>query len=111
VFEDAAHPNNFLPPAAISPQRMFHGDEQHCSAYALSMFVSDAEAVAFYRGFLARNKNAYKFLGTHLAEVSIGQADALVGPPDAKGHVDVHEAQGVDWAPKHRVLRTIHEGG
>src|SRR4051812_45089874 len=68
VFEDANHPNNFRPPAVINPKRKFADDKDRCGGYALSMFVTDAEAVAFYRGFLESRKNAYKFLGTHLAE-------------------------------------------
>lgn len=111
VFEDAAHPNNFRPPAVIQPERKFANDEGRCGGYALSMFVTEAKAVAFYQAFLARRKNAYKILGTHLAEVAIEQTDALVTPADTKGHVDVHETQGVDWAQKHRVLRKIHEDG
>jgi hypothetical protein len=90
VFEDLSHQNNFRPPLAIKPTRVFE-EAELCSANALSIFSEEDRARAFYVKLRSEYPKIHKTIGSHLARVAIAADDGSVGEEDADGHRDFHE--------------------
>lgn len=106
VREDIQHPKNFQPPAVQNPARMFRGDAACCSGYALSFFETPDVARSKYEGIKRRHPEVHELLGTHLAEVSIHPEDGLLTPARSR-HVDLHEYEGVDLAPRATIVARL----
>jgi hypothetical protein len=83
----------FLPHAMKPTRRRLNRPvKDSCSAYAVSLFVSEASARKRY-GELLRFSNA-DWLGTHLAMVRLRAADGQQTTPRGTGHFDLHEYDG-----------------
>lgn len=99
VHAEQTDPRNFLPPAKLSPSRWINRAPE-CSDYALSMFLSVAQATRFYDELAQTYKKIRLTIGTHLAEVTLAATDGLATPADPDGHFDLHEYVGVDLQPR-----------
>jgi hypothetical protein len=75
-----------------------------CSAYAISMFGSLAQAQAKYRSLAAANDDggatAIQRYGDHIAEIALVEADGLSDAPNKKGHFGLHPASGIAFAAR-----------
>lgn len=89
VYDPVAD-SSFVPRAERDATR-----EGLCAGWALSMFDTRAQALAFFAGMSKKSKNLKLYLGTHLAK---GQLTAQVGistPSDPKGHFGLHPNNAV----------------
>src|SRR5688572_26726695 len=87
VHQNPTHPNNFLPPRVIKPQRRLpETDEELCSDYALSFFVDESSARSEYIRIMGTCQNFPKLVGTHIALVAIDSNHGQATAPDRSGH-------------------------
>ncbi|HVA51351.1 MAG TPA: hypothetical protein VNH11_33730 [Pirellulales bacterium] len=93
---------NFIPPAKLNPARKFKDDEERCSAHALSMFISQPQAVSFFTGLKRRYPNIHKVLGANLSAGTLADTDGLATTPDSRGHFDLLSPGRLTF-PKHFV--------
>lgn len=107
VHADIHDRRNFLPPRLLSPRRTFDSAEACCSAYALSMFTSEADAVARYRSLVGPRRQLHQQLGTHLAQGPVSAVDGIATPP-TRGHLDLHESTSAVLQSKFAIVRQLY---
>lgn len=108
VYEDPTDSRNFRPPFEIKPRRALGAQGTACcSGYALSMFITDAMAEAFYKERVANHQNMQKTIGPHLATGIVDPSDGLAGEPRSDGHVEFHELHNSDVGRKFTIVRKL----
>lgn len=89
--------DSFLPQAMLMPNRFVSANNyKKCSSWALSMFLSEQQAVDFFKKLETTVKNLRKTMGDHVAELQLNATHGLQTKADQKGHFDLHEFNGVD---------------
>jgi hypothetical protein len=108
VFDDVSDPNNFVPVLKRNPKRALKmSDLQRCSGWALSFFITLAQAVLVYEKLQAQGVPVKRALGTQIARGSLGTADGLMTDPDDDGHFDLHEVVGLDLIGRFKPERRL----
>lgn len=103
VHGDPTDPRNFLCARKLSPSRVLPSSEA-CGAWGLPFFVTSEAATRRYEDLRSTMRNIGKTLGTKLAVVPLTQADGVASKPNRKGHFDLWEAEGVDFATRFEVV-------
>jgi hypothetical protein len=108
VQSDILNPNNFLPQAKKPARRKFETDDVACSGYALSLFATREQAIAFYERLKSRYKKGPPIgIGTHLASGTISSTDGRATPVRDDGHFDLHEAEGLQLATRFKIVEQL----
>lgn len=103
-------PDSFVPIAfrpSRAPQRTNRRGHSSCSAYGLSMFISEAQARTRFAELEEKNREIRKTIGTHLASLALTTAHGVQTPENRDGHFDLHEYQGADLVPVSNLLGTL----
>lgn len=108
VFEPVCM-NSFIPQGKKSPVRICNekNDKTKCSLLALSMFITEAQAIAKYQALKKKHKNIHKIIGTHLAKGQINDSDGLVTKYNHEGHFDFFEFLNTDLTKNFVVLKDL----
>ena len=100
VHEDIEHQNNFIPVLEINPKRIhtpsFSEDSQKCSGFALSMYDTFNNSQNEYLRICQKNSNFPRFVGTHVAKLTLYFGDGYKTPSSRKGHFDLFEGEALD---------------
>ncbi|RMO57497.1 hypothetical protein ALQ37_200218 [Pseudomonas syringae pv. aptata] len=82
----------FAPVAERNPPRLLKETDagKQCSCWALSMFVSQEQGIAYLQRLEKSMKMIRKRLGDHIAHVSITPNDGVCTKADRQGHFDLH---------------------
>ena len=119
VFEDIKDGRNFQSQyekhtKQPKPPKRYNdmSDAHKCDNMALSMFNSLENARK--RFFFLKNEqpqpmnnNAYRFLGTHIAEGEIDEEDGVNQEPDRKGHFNHHPVENFDYSIKFNNIESL----
>ena len=92
IFEDINHEDNFKPVFFKTPKRFIEkSDEERCLAMGLSFFHNSEKAEHRFLQLKKRlGQDAYKILGTKIAEGQIVETDGVCSAIDEKGHFTLH---------------------
>jgi hypothetical protein len=91
VFDDINDPENFKPVYYKDPIRALKfSDEIKCQSLALSLFASEEQAKDRFSELKETIQNAYKQLGTMVAESTINEKDGVNSDIDRRGHFSHH---------------------
>ncbi|HEX2690787.1 MAG TPA: hypothetical protein VHN14_29425 [Kofleriaceae bacterium] len=88
---------DFIPIAKIDGVK----PKDKCNKFALSFFVTLAQAAARYDDLVDRlgdRDRAIERYGDHVGRIELSEADGICCDPDSSGHFDLHEAADVDWS-------------
>lgn len=87
---------DFQPPAILDPARaIVCADKRKCSMYALSLFDSTTNIKNNFNKLKKRHQNIEKSIGGIIAKGPITQEDGLSSQFTSKGHMDLHEFEGI----------------
>lgn len=91
-----------VPVALKNPRRVLNAaDPIKCSAWALSVYLSEPECRTAFAGFQNSFPNFKKNAGDHIASISISSSDGLCTPANPRnGHFDFHPLSHVDVVTK-----------
>ena len=109
VFDPLDH-RSFIPQGIKSPSRISNpnnNDDTRCSLLALSMFISENDAVNRYKELKKICKNIDKSLGTHLAVGTLNNDDGLQYIANNYGHFDFHEHASTNLAPQFSIVKAL----
>lgn len=88
----------FYPEALGNPQRFLDSsDETKCSAWAVSMFISEDAAKKRMDEICQNSPKFRKKKGGHVSKGTITAGDGLVTNPDRRGHFNFHPYNSFDW--------------
>ncbi len=97
------------PPFILKPERRNSAikDDDCCSGYGLSMFVTAMQAENFFRKWQNKNRNFGKLVGDHIAEGQLkrGHGKQTATRPD--GHFDLHEYAGTSLLTVFKIVRAL----
>ena len=100
----AATPMNFRPIAVIDGRT----GPAPCEHYSLSFFRSVREAQQKY-ALLAQREDAASRYGDVIGRVDVLAVDGVISMPNSKGHMDLHENEGVEFAPRVTEYHPVRE--
>jgi hypothetical protein len=102
------HTKNPKPPKRYNDMN----DLDKCEAMALSMFIS--LEFARKRFFFLKNEqphpmneNAFRFLGSQIAEGNITEQDGVNQEPDRKGHFNHHPVEHFDYKTRFKIIESL----
>ena len=94
TYETIEDKRNFEPVFAKNPRRFNDkSDAEKCSAFGISLYQSEAQAITKYIILKSIVQNIGKTIGTHLAKGIIYKHYGVITPIDEEGHFDLHESQ------------------
>ena len=89
--------DSFLPQAKLYPNRFVSANDYiKCSSWALSMFLSEQQAIDFFKKLEITARNIRKTLGDHVAELQLTPTHGSQTNANQSGHFDLHEFDGVN---------------
>ncbi|MEQ8524352.1 hypothetical protein [Gracilimonas sp.] len=103
VFDDINHPNNFLPPIKITPER----DKRDCGLWAVSFFDTIEQAKSRFKEITKDKTYLYKKLGQNVANGNLSVDDGISCDSNEQGHFDLHEYVGVDLSSKFAIVDSL----
>lgn len=96
-----AHPvtDNCFHPEALNNNKRFldSSDRTKCSAWAVSMFISEDDAKKRMDEICENNPNFRKKKGGHVSKGHIALSDGIVTKTDDNGHFNFHPYNCFDW--------------
>jgi hypothetical protein len=108
VFDDITDPENFKPLYYKDPIRALKfTDEAKCQSLALSFFVSEEQAKERFFELKETIRNAYKQLGTKVAESNINEQDGVNSEPDKRGHFSHHPVVGHEYDQRFVIISKL----
>lgn len=102
VFSDITDERNFKPTNLLNNSR-----PQSCTGWALSFFISKDSASKRINTILHGKPQAYKKLGTHLAEGDLAENDGQSNDENEKGHFDHFEYIDVELSTKFTIVEQL----
>lgn len=96
---------NYLPRALQQPNRCWKGEDECCSALALSCFRTHGAARKLWKGIAKRHKNIRSDLGSVIAFVDLCGDDGLVLP--TAPHTDLHEFDGASLKGRYHQVEEL----
>jgi hypothetical protein len=98
--------NNFIPVAISSPSRNF-GPGVPCSAFGLSLWASEQQAMEKYEKLKRSCKMIRESIGTHLARGDISSSDGLSSEVSKSGHIDLFEYSTCNLESRFTITRAL----
>ena len=93
TYELIEDKRNFEPVYIKQPRRFNDkSDAEKCSAFGISLFQSEDQALTKYNALQNNIRNIGKAIGTHLAKGKIDYDCGIITPIDEEGHFDLHES-------------------
>lgn len=98
-MHNQATEDDFVPPAIIDED---FAPIVPCKRFALSFFKDVDSAREYFRTKLATREDAAARYGDCIGEIDLLISDGLLSEPDLKGHMDLHQEDGVIFAQRVR---------
>jgi hypothetical protein len=100
--------NCFHPEALNNPKRFLDSsDYTKCSAWAVSMFTSKADAKERMDQLCQNNPKLRQKKGGHVSRGSITVSDGVVTETDKNGHFNFHPSNHFDWKASFVVVGSL----
>jgi len=103
VHEEIGNVRNFLCDCKLNPARKL-AENKRCSGLGLSFFDSEENARKAFEYLRERNPKIGKSLGDKLALGHLRSEDGRMSQPNSKGHFDLWEAVGVEFADRFEII-------
>lgn len=108
VFDDINDLENFKPVYYKDPIRALRfSDETKCQSLALSFFGTEEQAKSRFDELKETIHNAYKQLGTMVAESTINEQDGVNSEVDKRGHFSHHPVRNHQYEKRFVIISKL----
>ena len=109
IFDNLKNEDNFKPVYFKNPKRFNEkSDEERCMAMGLSFFETLKTAESrFFKLKKRLGQEAYKILGSQIAQGQIQEADGVNSPTDLNGHFTHHPSMDFNYFEKITLVKSL----
>ena len=109
IFDNLKNEDNFKPVYFKNPKRFNEkSDEERCMAMGLSFFETLKTAESrFFKLKKRLGQEAYKILGSQIAQGQIKEADGVNSPTDLNGHFTHHPSMDSNYFEKITLVKSL----